>query len=95
MGNLRRQSSGHRKSECREMQLSDEVQLDAELGQFTPRVRHDAFATGFVDWRLKSIDEENTSSALPKRDGGGEASGATAHDQYIGCECHKSPTLLM
>src|SRR5271165_2575125 len=62
------------------------VQFDAESGQLTARVRHDAFAAGFVDGRLKSIDEENIDSVLSQCNGGGETSRAAAHDQYIGCE---------
>src|SRR5271166_1973678 len=62
------------------------VQFDAEFGQLTAGVRHDAFAAGLVDGRLKSIDEENIDSVLSQCNGGGETSRAAAHDQYIGCE---------
>jgi hypothetical protein len=71
------------------------VQFDAESGQLTAGARQDAFAAGLVNRRLKCICEENIDSVLSQCNGSGQARRTTAHDQYIGCECHKSPTFLV
>jgi hypothetical protein len=70
------------------------VQFDAEPGQITTRVRHDAFPTGLVDWRLKCIDKKNVSSVLSQCNGGSQTSGAAAYHQYIGERSHSSDWTL-
>ena len=59
------------------------LELDAEVGEGSADLGHEAFAAGFVDGRAEGVDEEDVGSALAEGYSGGEACGAGSGDEYV------------